>query len=391
MDVAVVDLHGRCTFTQLPPFSATLRVSDWLRPLGARPESGDVLVLDGPLGLARHGRSTRDCERRLGAPGHTPDVLPAPDSRPFAGYIRSSVELGIALHSVGWMPAFENSVEASSANLLEAFPGGTWTRLAGRRLPGKVTAAGRAARERLLSEANLTFADGSPLSHDQLDAALCAWLGWQLRRAPSRIATVGEPTWRDGAVLREGFILQVTDSLDVGWLPPPPPRRTSARPASARQGGVRLPAGVHADWVYFATPARADRWETAQLALCEGVICRPAHNAAGARVANVGQVAPGDRLLLAYSEGGTCEIIGVFEVLHPTVPLPGAPGVEVLDDAALRARLQASGYPTDPTVGAHTGFLVEPVFRPESRMEMERPRGNNALWRVNDAGARASS
>jgi hypothetical protein len=37
----------------------------------------------------------------------------------------------------------------------------------------------------------------------------------------------------------------------------------------------QLPVGVHADWVYFATLARADRWETAELALGEGVNLPP--------------------------------------------------------------------------------------------------------------------
>ncbi|GHG88590.1 hypothetical protein [Comamonas sp. JC664] len=54
-------------------------------------------------------------------------------------------------------------------------------------------------------------------THDPLDAALCAWLGWLTRTAPEHVTAVGAPLSRDAAGwLREGRILDVR-------RPPPSP------------------------------------------------------------------------------------------------------------------------------------------------------------------------
>lgn len=57
-------------------------------------------MLDGPQGFAAIGESLRECERKSGAAGKTPDTMPAL-GRPFAGFIRSSIELFLALNQAG--------------------------------------------------------------------------------------------------------------------------------------------------------------------------------------------------------------------------------------------------------------------------------------------------
>jgi hypothetical protein len=138
VDVAIVHDTGRCEFTVLPAFSPANKASSWLAPITKGPASGDVLVIDGPLGLSNPGDAMRDCERRLGTPGKTPDDLPVARSKPFAGYIRGSVELAEALVANGWAP-FMQGKSLTQATMLEAYPGGTWTLLAGEKMPHKRT------------------------------------------------------------------------------------------------------------------------------------------------------------------------------------------------------------------------------------------------------------
>ncbi|MFY0582497.1 hypothetical protein ACN28S_56845 [Cystobacter fuscus] len=63
--------------------------------------------------------------------------------------------------------------------------------------------------ERLEAE-GLRFPGAGLPTHDELDAALCAWLGWLTRTAPERVHAVGLPLWRDAeGWLREGRILDI--------------------------------------------------------------------------------------------------------------------------------------------------------------------------------------
>ena len=57
-------------------------------------------VLDGPHALANKGAALRECERLTAAAGKTPGDFPEP-TRPFAGFIRTSVELFAALDKAG--------------------------------------------------------------------------------------------------------------------------------------------------------------------------------------------------------------------------------------------------------------------------------------------------
>jgi hypothetical protein len=120
------------------------------------------------------------------------------------------------------------------------------------------------------------------------------------------------------------------------------------------------------------------------LALREGVICRPAHNTKGALVANVGNIQPGDVVLLAYSGAHRqCQAIGSFVVGQPTAPVEGASAVQKVQEPGLQSRLTAN-YPIDSTVGAHTALLVEVIWTPDpgATVLIQRPVGNNAIWRT---------
>jgi hypothetical protein len=207
VDVAILDAAGICEFCTVPPASTSTDVATWSSALDLRPSSGDVLVIDGPLALAAPGATMRDCERLLGAPGKTPDHLPIPGSRPFAGYVRGSIELARALIASGWTPAGE-SAPLATATMLEAFPGASWTVLAGMRLPHKATASGIIARATLLEEHGIAFA-ARPRTHDQLDAALCAFLGWTLRRNATAVAAIGRYCSDPRGEPREGVIVQI--------------------------------------------------------------------------------------------------------------------------------------------------------------------------------------
>jgi hypothetical protein len=212
VDVAVVDSHGRVRFDErrwpVPDSGGGLDEEALAAalPVGAE----EVLVVDGPQALARPGARVREVERLLSAPGRTPDELPVP-GRPFCGFVRGSVLLFAALRKHGALELLDVDVpEVSQARLFEAFPGATWRRLQVSRWGKKASREGRAQRRERLEAAGLSFPSGELPTHDQLDAALCAWLGWLTRTAPHRVHAVGTPLWADaGGWLREGRILDV--------------------------------------------------------------------------------------------------------------------------------------------------------------------------------------
>ncbi|GMU10700.1 DUF429 domain-containing protein [Corallococcus caeni] len=212
VDEAVVDGDGRVRFSQ--------RVWPAPRPgHGLDPEAlaeafalqpGDVGVVDGPQALANPGERVRDAERKLRAPGRTPDALPLPGA-PFAGFVRGSVLLFAALRAHARVPMLDLDTPAlSHARLFEAFPGATWRALAVEKLGAKASPEGRARRQALLESAGLRFSDAGTCTHDQLDAALCAWLAWRTRTRPREVTAVGLPLTQDAdGTLREGRILDL--------------------------------------------------------------------------------------------------------------------------------------------------------------------------------------
>jgi hypothetical protein len=214
VDVAVLEPRGPVRFEAWPwppveaPGALGREALAAAFPVG--PE--DVVVVDGPQALARPGARVREAERLLRAPGRTPDGLPLPGG-PFQGFVRGSVLLFAALRGPGAPPLLDvDAPEPGQARLFEAFPGATWRRMAVEKLGRKGSPGGRAQRQALLEAEGLRFARGVLPTHDQLDAALCAWLGRLTRKAPERLHAVGDPLWVDEAgTLREGRILDLRE------------------------------------------------------------------------------------------------------------------------------------------------------------------------------------
>jgi hypothetical protein len=89
--------------------------------------------------------------------------------RPFAGYIRSSIELFSAFHRAG----FNVSPDRFIGGVCEVYPGNIWRRLAGRLLPKKSTDDGRRARKYVLEALGVFDLPNLP-THDQNDACVAA-------------------------------------------------------------------------------------------------------------------------------------------------------------------------------------------------------------------------
>jgi hypothetical protein len=212
VDVAEVDARGRVRFSErrwpAPGKDGSLDAAALAEAFPVEP--GDVLVIDGPQALARPGAKVREAERLLRAPGRTPDVLPEPGP-PFAGFVRGSVLLFAALHTRSGLPMLDVDTDApGKARLLEAFPGATWRALAVEKLGAKASREGRERRRAALEARGLRLPPGELPSHDQLDAALCALLGWLIQTSPEAVRTVGAPLTVDvWGWLREGRILDL--------------------------------------------------------------------------------------------------------------------------------------------------------------------------------------
>lgn len=160
-------------------------------------------MLDAPQALASPGRRLRAAERACRAAGKTPDDL-ANLVGPYAGFVRSSVELFAALHACGVTISPTDCLNGAS----EYYPGDAWLRLAGERLPRKNTRAGRQMRRELLTALGVTGLPSLP-SHDENDACLGALLAAAAdARIPSlAIELAGEPLTVDSdGHLREGPI-----------------------------------------------------------------------------------------------------------------------------------------------------------------------------------------
>jgi len=187
---------------QWPAHGERLDVSPLLRELNG----WRITAIDGPQGLARPGARMRECERRLAAAGKTPDV--PPEQGPFAGFVRSSVELFAALHAAR-VPV---SAEGASRGVYEVYPGRLWPELAGIRLPNKGSAEGRATRGSLLAALGVVFDESVALTHDQLDACVAAVVAAALGGAIAglEVRRAGLPLGVDTAnLLREGPILHL--------------------------------------------------------------------------------------------------------------------------------------------------------------------------------------
>lgn len=217
-DAAILsaDLAVEFQSVRLPSLASAHELTDFdlvLSQIGH--QANDVLVIDGPQGLATPGSQCRQSESQLRTPGRTPDTIDPASAcsgrTQYLGYLYYSVLLFRSLAGHPGVALLDLQGKGiGEANLFEAFPGATW-RVLRPRMPEKATVEGVRTRTELLTELGVRFPrQPTPLSHDQLDAAVCAWLGWATRHAPDRIRAVGDPV-RKGAdgTLREGRILDV--------------------------------------------------------------------------------------------------------------------------------------------------------------------------------------
>ena len=177
-----------------------LNVSEITKEIGAAKST----MIDGPQALAAIGNTLRGCERTCGAAGKTPDVLP-PLGKPFAGFVRSSVELFRAFAEAD----FSVSPSQFIGGISEVYPGDIWHRLVGRTIPKKSTREGRRARKLILQAFGIIGLPELP-THDQNDACISALIA---AAADSKISVmdvrgIGLPLVRDpNGMLREGPIV----------------------------------------------------------------------------------------------------------------------------------------------------------------------------------------
>lgn len=186
--------------------SSGLRATFWCWRWDRPPELLDVAaiaselgvaraaMLDGPQALAILGANLRVCERQSAAVGKTPDRRPGL-TKPFAGFICSSLDLVTALKRAGVVISTPAFVGGAS----EVYPGHIWTILSGRRgLPQKATGVGRLARKRILETLGVSGLPSLP-THDQNDACVAALVAAAADgRVPGvRAAAIGSPLFTD--------------------------------------------------------------------------------------------------------------------------------------------------------------------------------------------------
>jgi hypothetical protein len=217
VDLAVLDDALTCTFARATwPAAALVEARDagalaaMLADAVGPITEDDVLAIDGPQALAEAGQTVRACERLLCAPGRTPDTLPDTLSRrPFASFIRSSLDLFAALLARRPAPRLGGAIRLEEATLFEVFPGAEWSVLARRRLAKKSSSRGRAERRALFAAAGVHGLPDLP-TPDQSDALAGAFVAWRTRHDPGSVTLTGTPAYADAAGLREGCILHAT-------------------------------------------------------------------------------------------------------------------------------------------------------------------------------------
>ena len=169
-----------------------------------------ILAIDGPQALAGRPEATvRESERLVNAPGRTPYELPEP-GKPFAGFIRGSVELfhNLAVGGSRFRLLGMEDVPPGDANLLEVFPGGAWRILSPKSLPAKRTLEGRTARRDLLEGLGIALPSDDLPTDDQLDAAVAAFVAFEFDHGNVRVEGLGPMFDESTGALREGYVVQ---------------------------------------------------------------------------------------------------------------------------------------------------------------------------------------
>jgi hypothetical protein len=196
-------------------------------------------MIDSPQGLASTGNTLRKCERACGAAGKTPDILP-PLGKPFAGFVRSSVELFSVLAAADFLVSPSQFVGGIS----EVYPGDIWHRLVGRTIPKKSTDEGRRARKRILQALGVIGLPDLP-THDQNDACISALMaaaadgivgGMSVRGIGSSLARDPDGTLREGPIVIPLLPQELRESLDEALheLHPGAELRTAPMAAKSR-------------------------------------------------------------------------------------------------------------------------------------------------------------
>lgn len=156
------------------------------------------------------------------------------------------------------------------------------------------------------------------------------------------------------------------------------------RPAVAENATVlqTVPDGDRLKWVYFATPSRASRTNTYDLAYEHGIICCDVFNSAGSLKPNVGRLRVGDLILLAYGQGSSYTPELYVQVEPPFGSPIGQTSVMCELPEELTPLLQ-NGYSADPIVGRFTGLRVTPCsdWKGHQLQAIKKPTGQNFLRR----------
>ena len=143
------------------------------------------------------------------------------------------------------------------------------------------------------------------------------------------------------------------------------------------------------EWLYKATPKKVGLEHTQHLALADGFLCRSAFTQRGTRVANTMAVSFGDVIHVYFSDNGTVQAIGSFEIVrkdqHPHgnkfSSLVAKTALFRVADPVFEQRLRAlegeQGYEPDPVEHVMTGWLIahrSDVSQPTHHAAMFPPR-----------------
>jgi hypothetical protein len=206
-----------------------------------------LTMMDGPQALASSGKLLRVCERECGAAGKTPNVVPS-FGKPFAGFVRSSVELFGALAAAGFLVSPSQFVGGIS----EVYPGDIWHRLVGRIIPKKSTHEGRRARKLILQALGIIGLPDLP-THDENDACISALIaaaadgkviGMSVLGIGSRLVRDPDGTLREGPIVRPLLSQQLRESLDQALRELQSRGELQNRPIARKTNFQKIPAVV---------------------------------------------------------------------------------------------------------------------------------------------------
>ena len=331
-------------------------LNDLLKSIGWKKD--DVMVIDGPQGLAEPQNRLRDCEVKSQAPGRTSWCIHAMEGKPFGNYIRGSLSLFKVMLKHTDLKVHGLCSAANVSNVFESFPGIAWKRLNGNTfLPAKKSKEGIATREMMLRALGIEFTDA--MTHDMLDSAICAVLGlWG--PDSKHCEMVGKSVFLQGDILREGQMLLPRVRQGLISLPPNC-HKPSVNPV-VKTGKDGLNKQVNCDarfnFIYFASGDTED-WDVTLRVILEEGICRTVYRdtkpgTPKATVNNLGALRPRDTILVCHD--GYPRLLTRANAAENPI-LSQYPCIVRLDN------LEGTKYRMDPVLGYHTGILVDEIAR----------------------------